>query len=1083
MTATLSEKIADLSPAKRALLEAMLSKEKEPGKSSCIGRSDRSAPVPLSYAQQRLWFLDRLIASGDVFNMTWAVRLEGPLNVDALVRGLNEIVRRHEALRTSFALKDGEPVQVIHGMPASAVEIIDLSSYPAAQREDEALRIIRRADADPFDLDGEPLSRTKLLRLSDDAHVVLNVTHHAVSDGWSRSIFSRELEALYGAFAVNRPSPLQEPAIQYADYAVWQRTWLQGANLSRQLDYWKSKLAGLPLLDLPTDFPRPDQQSYRGARESMQLPAAMIGSLKILAKAEGATLFMTLLSAFQLLLHRLSGQDDFAVGSPIAGRNRQEFEELIGFFVNTLVLRTGFGGNPSFRGLLGRVRDVCLEAYAHQDIPFEKLVAELQPQRDLSRHPFIDVMVNLFDRSEHLLKLPGIKSAPLPTGQIKAKFFMTLYISLDGEDVYLDLVYQTDLFSAGRMAILLDQFRFLLGQIAENPDLPITHYSLVGPASKSLLPDPAAVIPEPRQPFVHELFLQLADRHPDNIAVSQGKRTWTYRELALRSRQLAGRLKLAGLDKGDVIAVSGPKCFDLIAALLAVLIRGGVMLTLDPGLPNLRKRQLLEQTRARTLCLVGPRDPDEVRLASDIGVIDFGEEEALSRGLPTKRELPISLDGNDPAYVFFTSGSTGQPKGILGCHKGLGHFIDWQRNTFGIGAGDRVSQLTSLSFDVVLRDIFLPLSAGACVCLPLEEDMTDVFGWLAKTQVSIVHSVPTLLETWLMDAPENPDLSKLRFLFISGEPLTGSLVASLRRLARRDLDIVNLYGATETTMVKCYHRVPEIYAGGIQPIGRPITHAQALVAADAGSRPCSVGEPGEIILRTPFRSLGYINDPDETARRFIRNPFRQDGQDLFYLTGDRGRYRPDGLLEISGRLDDQVKILGVRVEPAEVAAALGQHEKIRASSVLPFKKGNRLCLAAYVVIVPESQLSAAELKTYLGQRLPPVMIPETIVFMRRLPRLPNGKVDRKILPPPDPTDDSHKPPYAEPVSALEKQLAGIWAELLKLERVGIHDNFFDLGGHSLLAVSLLNRIEKKLALDLPVMTIFHCPTVAQLAEK
>jgi amino acid adenylation domain-containing protein len=1056
-----------------------------------IPRREIFSPCPLSFGQERLWFLNQLEPENPVYNEPSAIRLSGLLDLEALEKTLNHVIARHEVLRTTIELVHGHPMQRIAKHRTVELPVIDLRTHIAQDRDAEAHRLIDEAIRRPFNLSTDLMLRVLLLQLGDHEHILVLVKHHVASDRWSSGVFWREVAALYTAFSSRQPANLPELPIQYADYAVWQREWLKGKELEEQLAYWKKQLEGAPaVLNLPSDCPRPAVQCHRGARQSITLSKDLSEKLRALSRKEGVTLYMTLLAAFQILLYRHTGQEDIVVGSPIANRNRCEIEGLIGFFINTLVLRSDLSGNPCFRELLGRVRKTALGAYEHQDLPFEKLVEELQPERSLSYSPLFQVLFNMADQWDSKLDLPGLTTARLSFSEAESKFDLTLYVKEQNDVISFNLVYRVDLFSGSWMTCFLRQYRYLIEQIVSAPEKLVRSYSLVTPESGVLLPDPSAVLAEPPQQLVTDTFLSWAKKTPAQTAVSQGEHAWTYEQLTERADTFERVLRARGLEPGDVVAVHGRRSFGLIAAMIGTLLSGGVLLLIDYNLPDQRKQLMLKEARARKILSIGDGGENAwVNGDRDLDILSVDPANGFALDLERNGHLKTTslpeVSPNDPAYIFFTSGTTGIPKAVLGCHKGLSHFLKWQRETFAIEPNDRVAQLTSLSFDAVLRDIFLPLTSGATLCLPEQNDHPDSDGmirWLEHERISVLHTVPSLAETWLAPVVQPLSLPDLRRVFFAGEPLTDALVRQWRSTFQSAAEIVNLYGPTETTLVKCFYRVPADMRTGVQPVGSPITETQALVLAH-DNRLCGVNEPGEIVLRTPFRSLGYVNAPEESQKRFVKNPFREDPGDLIYFTGDAGRYRPDGSLEILGRLDDQVKIRGVRVEPAEVTAILSQHPLV-ASGIVVGKKNERgeTCLVAYVVASEQRPTMTAQLRSYLLDRLPAAMVPSAFVFLDSLPLTPNGKLDRKALPEADHRRSEPERGFVAPRTELEKIVAGIWAEVLKLERIGVHDNFFDAGGHSLLATQTFSRIRVALQVDLSVRALFEKPTVASLCE-
>jgi non-ribosomal peptide synthetase component F len=752
--------VKSLSRQKLALLsERMREKTVQTPQRRIERRPNRFAPCPLSFAQQRLWFIEQLDPGNAVYNIPGGVKLEGELDLGILERVINEIIRRHEVLRTRIEVEAGEPVQVIDEWGPQRLEVEDLTGLPREEREDEARRISRSEIGTGFDLSRGPLLRVRVLKLDEDQHVLLYTMHHIVSDGWSIGVLIREVSTLYEAFSQGRPSPLPELELQYADYAVWQRERLQGEELERQIEYWRRQLTGVPVLDLPTDRPRPAVQSFEGAIEEIMLSAEVVQGLRELSRQGNTTLYMVLLAAFQVLLWRYSGQEKIVVGSPIANRNQAEIEGMIGFFVNTLVLCTDLSGDPSFRELMGRVRDVTLGAYTHQDVPFEKLVEVLHPERDLSRQPLCQVFFNMENNPGSAAKLSGIRMEGFAKYDVLSKFDLTLYLTERDDTARIAIVYNTGIFDQARIVEMLEQFASLLAQIVSAPNKSIDSYSLIVERSGHPLPDPSQSLSEPRYEPITEIILSLANRMPEQHAISDGNRVLTYKELSKRAGELARILVDEGVQPGDVVGVVGPPSFGLITSLISVFLSGGVLLTIDRNLPILRRRLMLSEARAKHLLYVDELDEQDE-------IIEGLEAEVVLRVNPENGDVPEkisgestslpNLSGDNPAYLFFTSGTTGVPKGVLGSHKGLSHFLTWQRETFSVGPQDRCAQLTGLSFDVVLRDIFLPLTSGATLCLPESHDVVDrnqIVPWLSRENITILHVVPSLAQSWLMSQP------------------------------------------------------------------------------------------------------------------------------------------------------------------------------------------------------------------------------------------------------------------------------------------------------------------------------------------
>ncbi len=1051
--------------------------------------ADRTQDLPLSFSQQRLWFLDQIEPNSSSYNIPEAMELVGSLNLPAFQQALDAIVAQHEVIRTTYVTVNGNPIQVINPPSPIALEIIDLQQVHPTEQSAQVQQYLHQASHKPFKLATDLMLRCCLLQLAPDKHIFLATMHHIASDAWSMGLFWQQLGQVYNAIAQHQPHPLTPLPIQYADYAVWQREWLSSTVLAQQLDYWKHQLAHVnPILELPTDYPRPATQTYAGAITSIDLSPQLTTDLKALCRQESTTLFMTLLAAFQLLMSRHSGQEDFIIASPIAGRNRTEVEQSIGFFINTLLLTADLSGNPSFQALLKRVREVALGAYSHQDVPFEKLIEELNPRRDLSRNPLFQVLFNLLNTEDISLNLTGLTATPVTISEVNSKFDVTLYVKEVDSKIHLDLAYNTDLFAPARMQEMLDQFEYLLCQIVANPSLPIQSYSLVTPAAQTLLPDSRVALPQPIYPPITTTIIDWAIRTPTQPAIVQADRAWTYQELVIAAQDIAQSLRSNQLEIGDAVAVSGGRSFGLIASMLGVLMSGGVLVNIFPTLPVARQKLILATTQTKYFLAAGELPliadlrgdqiqifdvhPDTAKITTD------RSHQAIASDLATPL-LPIDA----AAYIFFTSGTTGTPKGVLGTHQGLAHFLAWQRETFAVTPADRAAQLTGISFDVVMRDIFLPLTSGATLCMPaVTEDLTagKVLPWLERHQITLLHTVPTIIQSWLLTVPPGVSLPKLRQIFFAGEPLTDTLIQNWRDTFPLAGEIVNLYGPTETTLAKCYYRVPAQLRAGVQPVGITLPATQALVVKP-DRQLCGIGEAGEIAIRTPFRAKGYINATAADQLRFAPNPDRSTPDDLIYYTGDRGRYLPSGSLEILGRIDQQIKIAGVRIEPGEIAALLDRHPQIKTTVIIAREDipGDKR-LVAYYVATDAQPIPASDLRQFLSQELPGYMVPSAFIILAALPLTPNGKIDRRALPAPT-QESAPNQTFLPPRDEFEIQLTKIWERVLGVRSISITDNFFELGGHSLLAIRLFSEIEQVWGKHLPLAILFQAQTVEELA--
>ncbi len=1052
--------------------------------------------LPLSFPQERLWFLDRLDPGAPFYNIAVTLRLSGRLDIPALAASFDELLRRHEALRTAFVTVEGQPRQRVLPFTRPGVPLIDLSDLPLPLRDREAERVAQQYADWRFDLTRGPMLVAALLRLEPEVHHCAAVFHHIASDGWSIGIFFQEIAALYPAFLEGRPSPLPELPIQYPDYALWQRRAIAG-TLEREVAYWLERLSGeIAPLELPIDRPRPAVQSYRGRSLTVDLPPALGRRLNELSRREGATLFMTLLATAKVLFHRWSGQDDILVGAPIAGRRMVETEGLIGFFLNTLVLRTDLSGNPSFRELLERVRAVTLGAYSHQDVPFEALLARLPQQRDPSRTPLFQVMFNMLNLPvTGAIPLPGLTLEPFAVPELPSKFDLTFYVTeLPDHGLFVHLLYNADLFAPERMADLLAQLTLLLEQVAERPETPVEALSLVTPAARAVLPDPAAPLDGSWVGAIHDLFSARARTAPERPAVSDREGTWSYGELETASNRLAHRLLAAGVRQGDRVAVWAHRSAPVAAAVLGALKAGAAFTMLDPAYPPARLVEILKVATPRALVRLeaGGPVPDEVEIwLIEAGCVRVdlprgGVAPVLARleGLPG--EPPAVATGpDDVAVLGFTSGSTGTPKGIAGRHGPLTHFLPWQCERFGLNGEDRFSLLSGLAHDPLQRDLFTPLYLGATIVVPDPEDIGvsgRLAAWVAREGVTVAHLTPAMGQI-LTERPTGGafvEAPGLRLVLLVGDALTRLDVARIRRLAPR-VTCVNLYGSTETQRAVAYH----VCAGTgddakqVLPLGAGMRDVQLLLTNRAGGL-AGIGEVGEIAVRSPHLAKGYLGDEALTADKFRTNPFTGLGRDRIYRTGDLGRYLPDGEVAFAGRADQQVKIRGFRIEPAEIEARLAALPGVREAVVVAREDRGETRLVAYIV-VEGAAVSPAFLRQALRDRLPAYMMPSAFVLLERLPITPNGKVDRRALPAPVETA-GEVAVQAVPESAIEEQIAAVWREVLGVERVGVTDNFFDVGGHSLLLVRLHSRLQEALGREISLMELFNHPNIRSQAD-
>ena len=1075
------------------------------GGSERIARRGASV-APLSFSQQRLWLLDQLEPASPAYNLAAPSRLRGPLEPAVLMRCLSEIARRHESMRTHFELRDGNPVQVISPPGDFPLPVIDLSGLPAAARELAAQGIARLDAATGFDLARGPLSRALLVRFDPADHLLVFNMHHVVSDGWSMGVFFGELSTLYDAFAAGLASPLPELPIQYADFSLWQREWFQGPALQEQLAHWRQKLQGAAAaLELPTDRMRPPIQSHRGETVPLEIPAALAEALRELSRRQRGTLFMTLLAAFKVLLHRWAGQEDVVVGSPSAGRQRVETEGLIGFFLNTLVLRTDLGGNPRFLDLLARVREVVLDAYRYQDVPFEKLLDELQIERQLSRTPLFQVLFNMITLPELKLDLRGLRVEPAGTGETPAKFDFTLYVQERAGEIQGFLLYNADLFDRARMEALLAEYLHLLRQVAAAPEAPVDALSLVAPEIAPLLPDPRGPLAASAWPGpVHRRLSLHAARAPEREAVADSRETWTYGELEARSNQLAHRLREAGVGREDVVAIHAHRSASLVWAVMGTLKAGAAFLVLDAAYPPSRLADYIAIARpAAWLAVEGAGEPPAAvaealaavapRLRLELPPRSAAVAAGTLADYPaTPPDVAAGLD--DLACIGFTSGSTGRPKGVAGRQGPLSHFYPWWAERFELGKDDRFSMLSALSHDPLQRDVLTPVWLGASLRIPDPERIGEpgwLTGWVEREALTVLHLTPAMLEL-VVGGETAPRLPALRRAFVVGDLLRRSEVERLQRIAP-GLTCINLYGSTESQRSVSYSVVPRperfedrpVGPTGKEtlPLGKGIAEVE-LLALNAAGELAGIGEVGEVYIRSRQLARGYLGDEELTAQRFLPNPFNPEAAadgDRLYRTGDLGRYLPDGEVEFAGRADQQVKIRGFRIEPGEIEAALRSHPAARECVVVARGETEKR-LVAY--LAPASgAVPGRELRAFLIERLPDYMVPAAFVWLDALPLTQTGKVDRRALPEPG-AEAAVEEGSAAPRTAVEELIAGIWGQLLGREpgTFGVHDNFFDLGGHSLLATRVLSHMRDALGVAVPLRALFEPPTVAGLAE-
>ncbi|HEX8244312.1 MAG TPA: amino acid adenylation domain-containing protein [Longimicrobium sp.] len=1065
--------------------------------------------APVSFSQQRLWMLDRMDPGRAAYAVPLALRLRGALDVDALRRAFAELAARHESLRTVFRWLDGGPMQVILPAGGPAFESIDLTWVDAADREAELRRRIVEDVATPFDLERGPLARVRLYRLAEGEHVLLMNLHHIVTDGWSNGVLLRELSALYGAFARGEASPLPEPELQYADYAEWQRERLRGAVYERNLAFWRHALADAPaLLELPADRPRPPVWAGRAATERFRLPRALADAVEALARAEGCTPFMVLLAAFQALLGRWAGQDDVLVGSPVAGRTRAETEGLIGFFVNTLALRADLRGDPPFHAFLRRVRETTLGAFAHQEMPFERLVDELKVPRSAAHAPVFQVMFILQTAGDLSVPIPGLEVEPVPVEGAHAPFDLRLVLRprADGMDGALE--YATALYDRDTALRLAAHFRTLLAAACAAPDTHLSALPLLDDAERARL---LAACAGPSTAYadvpLHALFEAQADRAPDAVSLVFGDERMTYGELEARANRLAHLLRARGIGPERTVAVLMERSMEMVVALYGILKAGAAYVPVDPEYPAERVAYMLADSAA-ALVLTQRRWMDAVPAGTEAVALDVP---GVLDAHPADRPASPAAGTDRLAYVIYTSGSTGRPKGAMNAHRGVVNRILWMQDAFALGADDVVLQKTPFSFDVSVWEFFWPLAVGARLVMAApgaHRDPAVLAETIERERVTTLHFVPSMLRAWL-DAAEPGRCASLARVMSSGEALPPELIDRFYAI-HPSAALHNLYGPTEAAVDVTHW--PCAPGESVVPIGRPIANTRTYVLDPRGGV-CPAGVPGELWIGGVQVGRGYWRRPALTAERFAPDPFAAEPGRRMYRTGDRARWRevrecegakvrkwngePEAspgaeatpalshsrtlALEYLGRADFQVKVRGFRIEPGEIEAALKQHPAVADAVVVVIGEDRHARLVAYFAAREGAAApAAAELRERLARALPEYMVPSAFVALEAIPLTPSGKVDRRALPAPAPSPGA---PSGAPLSRREAEVAEVWRQVLGTGAVGPDDNFFDLGGNSLLLIDLAGRLRERLGSTATAVELFRFPTVRTQAAR
>ncbi|MGB8953801.1 MAG: amino acid adenylation domain-containing protein [Tumebacillaceae bacterium] len=1073
-----------LSDAKRALLEQRL-RGKTTGGYVEIPRREASETDVLSFSQERLWVLDQLRPGDPLYNITFAYRLEGKLQRDALEQSLAMIVARHEVLGANFQETDNGPVQV-KGSDQLDWTLTDLQGVREDVKLDKAIELVEADFKRPFDLQRDRLFRAHLIGLHATDHVLTLTMHHIVADGWSIGILLDELRTIYVAICQGEVPASPSLPIQFADYAVWQRAMMQGDAYERKVAFWKERLGGkIPTLKLPTDRPRPMLQTTRGSVEKLIFSQELSAKIRQFAEKERVTPFVLLLTALYVLLFRYTDETDLVIGSTVADRERAEVSRLIGFFVNTIALRVQIGEQMSFNQLLGLVRQEFYDALSNSDVPFEKVVEAIQVERDPSRTPVFQILFEYLSSSP--FELPGLNIRELDIEYGIAKFDLNLCITESDDVLVASMEYNRDLFDRDTITRMNGHYRQLLTGLLENPDLSVEQVQMLTDEEyqQIVFDQNATAVEFPKDLCLHQLFEQQVMRTPNNIAVVYRDQEVTYAELNAQANRLACRLQANGAGPDVPVAICMERSVELIVALLGVLKAGSAFVPLDPNAPTLRLKQLIQEAGAPILLVqqrLLPHLPTE-QVAHCIVLDDAAAEAEWSERLD---HVPAPLANPDHLVsIYYTSGSTGVPKGVASVHRGWVNRMHWMQRQHQLHADDTVLQKTTLTFDDAAVEVFWPLMVGARIAMlepELHRDPTAILAAAKQYNVTVLQFVPSMLNMVLEEIMEEDraQLTKLRVVVSSGEALRGKTVQQF--IERMPGTLFNTWGATEVSIDSTVHvcTADDTEEGRIVSVGKPIDNNQVYIL-DRQLQPVPYGVPGDLYLAGIGLAREYWKNPEKTIRAFVDHPFSKG--ERMYKTGDRGYYRPDGSIQFLGRDDNQIKIRGMRVEMGEIESVLDQHPAVKECVVIPHEDeaGNKRLLG-YVVCNEGMNATPAELRVYLKELIPNYMVPGQLTMLDAMPLNANGKVDRLALPIPDQLGQEREADYVAPRTIIEAAVCEIWEQVLQVERIGVHDHFFELGGHSLLATQVVSRIRKRLQIELPLVHLFERPTIAQLAE-
>lgn len=1016
-----------------------------------IEKTDKSKGIPLSDAQKRIWFLDNL-SKGTEYNMPLVLEIKGSIDINIMENAINQLIIRHESLRTTFSNHNGTQSQIVHDQISFELKL-------EITNDDEIQKLIQKEAKTEFNLLKGPLLKGKLIK-RNSGDVLILVFHHIICDGWSLNIMKEELVSLYNN------EKLSDRIIQYSDYSVHQQKFMNTKEYEQQLSYWMKQMGGeIPILQLPEDHFQGHQKEENIAIK-YTLSKELSEKVRLFSKGRRYTPFMTFLGGFSILLSKLSKQSDVVVGTPLVNRNVSGLESAVGLYLNTLPLRMNVDDSNTLSDHFNNIKKDVLIAFENQDIPFEKIVEKIQPERNLNHNPLFDVLINYQSFGEEKeYRLGDFELNEVEIEKIESKFLLTLYIKETNSGYQMTLSYRNELFSEKRMEEFLNQYLFLLNQIVSESNLVIGNLSLVTKEFNEYLPNPKEALKAISYPRVTEMVEKIVNDYPYHLAVEEGERKYSYLELSHNYKTIANQLVSYGIQPGEVVAVYGNRGFKNIAAILGVLSADAVFLNIDESVPENRLKEMLAQSDTKLIFATQPLTSGHKSIVERLKISILIPHEYL-----IQQEKKLISHNNRPrnnkaAYIFFTSGTTGEAKGVIGSHHGLSHFLKWQRTEFGINNTDRFAQLTNVTFDVYLRDIFLPLTSGATICIPNRDE--EVIEYLRKKKITALHTVPSLASMWLAEGNGNYFLEELRYTFFAGESLSAKVVEAWQGISPSEM--ISFYGQTETTLAKAYHRINKSNKYETIPHGNPLPDTQIYIL-NQHNHICGVGETGEIIVRTPYRSIGYLQSGDAFEKNVLSDNF-------VFGTGDLGRFLPDGKIEILGRNDEQIKIRGVLINKNEITAAMNRIHNIKECYILTKNSNESVQLHAYLVYEAE-RMDEEDIRMELLKELPMAMIPSSFITVSHIPVTPNGKVDIEKLKSFKPKQGNQVYPI---VSSVEKQLMEIWRKILSLDEIKNTDNFFQLGGHSLLIVKMIAMIKEKIGKEISLKTVFLYPTVHSLA--